>query len=438
MTVGALSSSGQYINIDSLVSNATLTQQQRVTDLQTQQTTNSTSISTLGKAKSTLSSLEDKYKAINTAFSNVTVSGTPDGATVTATGKGLYSVSVDSLASTQIISSKDSHTKDALGYSGTLTINNGSYDSSNAFTQSQAGTAINISATDTLADIAKKINDTGSGVTASIINGDDGQHLSFSSTSTGAANGFQITTTDPDTTGLSSLSYTQGGVNSFTNVNSAQDGKATVNGVSISSADNNFTVSDTFAFKATDTFASKKINVTRDDTSVTKAINDFVTAYNSATTSLKGMAVDNQLKNFTTSIRNTLGKADYTNSVASLGISFDKTGVMSFDSAKYTKYAATTNNNLSNIVSSQFGAKSATVALFDNEVQTGGALDSQVATLTTKGRTLTDNIAKNTDILTAQTTAYQLQFSKLDQYLSQLNDNSNSITKLIAQFSTTT
>lgn len=434
MAIGSLSSSGQYINIDSLVQNAVRVQQQRVSDLQTQKSSTDTQISTLGKVKSQLASLEDKFKAINTAFNNFTVSGAPEGATITAKDKGIYSVSVDNLASTQIIASQTASPKGPLGYSGTMVINTGSYDNSNAFNKMKDGIEIKVEATDTLEDIAKKINSSDSGVSANIINGSDGQHLSFSGNGTGKDNAFQIITNDTNSTGLSSLSYQQGTSSRYNNVAEAKDGQATVNGLTVTSANNNFSVNDNFSFVATKEFAKQTISVKRDDTVVTKAINDFVTAYNTATTTLKNQDVDNQLKNFTSQIRDTLGRVDYSNSVANIGLSFDKNGILSFDSNKFNKFASGSSENMKNLLNNQFGKDSSVVALFERQVSSNGSIENKVSNLTEKSRKLEGNISNNKNILESQTKNYQLQFAQLDQYLAQLNDNSGAVGQLLKQF----
>lgn len=434
MAINSLSSSGQYINIDALVQNAVNVQQQRLTNLKTEKTTADTQISTLGKVKSQLASLEDKFKAINTSFNNYNITGTPEGMTVNAKDKGVYAVAVDSLASEQIVASKNPSAKGALGYSGTLSINTGSYDGSNTFNKVTEGTEISVSDTDTLQDIAKKINDSNSGVSAVIINGSDGQHLSLSGNNMGEQGAFEITTKDTNNTGLSALNYNKSAASNYNNVSEAQDGRATVNGLSIKSADNNFVVSDSFSFAANKTSEQKTINIKRDDTAVSKAINEFTTAYNATNSSMKTMDVDNQLKGFTSKIRDTLGRVDYSSSVSNLGLSFDKNGTLSFDNTKFTAYMSNTKNDAKALLNSQFSATSAVVGLFDRATDTGGSIDNQVNSLTEKNRKLATSISTSQDVLLAQTKNYQAQFAKIDQYLSQLNDNSNSVTQLLAQF----
>jgi flagellar hook-associated protein 2 len=434
--ISGLSSSGQYINVDALVQNAVRLQQQRVTDLQNQKGAADTQISTLGKAKSQLASLEGKFSGILSALNNYNVTGTPTGMSVKAGENGTYSVGVSSLASSQIIASQSPFSKNALGYTGQLTIENGSYDSSNLFTSTKTSTPIDIAATDTLSDIARKINDSKTGINASIINADDGQHLSISSPNTGAANGFKISTTDSGSTGISALNYQQGISGSFMNVMQAKDGVATVNGMTMSSANNTFVASSGFSFTATQTSAVQTINVKRDDSVVAKAITDFVSEYNTTATTLKSSNVDYQLKNFASQLRATLGSGDYATSLTNIGLSFDKGGVLTFDQSKFTSYANTNATGLNDLITKQFGLDSKGRAMFEREVQADGMIDHQVSSLKDTSSKLVNKISDSQTVLTAQVQQYQLQFAKLDQYLGQLNNNSNSVTQLVKQFST--
>lgn len=436
-SVGSLSSSGQYINIDALVNNAVRVQQKRLTDLQSQQSSTNTKISTLGTVKSQISSLEDKFNAISKALTNVSVTGVQTGVNVTASGNGTYAVSVDSLASSQIITYKSGVSKEALGYSGTLKIDTGSYDNSNNFTIGKTGVNVEIVATDTLSDIAKKINNSNSDISASIINGEDGQHLSFSNAIPGATNGFKISTVDTGSTGIGALNYEQGNTSNYNEIQQAKDGKATVNGIVLSSSDNNFKATDTFSFSATQTATMQNINVKRDDSAITKAITEFVNAYNVTGKNLKNADIDNSLKNFTTTLRQTLSKVDYDSTISHIGLSFDKNGSLSFDSSKFSQYGATNPAGLSNLIKTQFSITSAGTKLFNSIDDSGGVIDSKIEALNKVSSKLINTVSDAQTLLATQKQNYQIQFAKVDQYLAQLNDNSNTVAALVKQFSTT-
>lgn len=436
MSINSVSSSGQYINIDSLVQSALRVQQLRVSDLQGIKGTADSQISTLGKAKSQISSLEDKFKGINSALTNYSIKGAPESMTVKASGNGSYAVSVDSLASSQIISSKAASATGALGYAGKLSINTGSYDGANNFTADKTGINIDVAEGDTLVDIAKKINDSNSGVNASIINAKDGPHLALSSGTTGATNAFEIKAVDANNTGLSALAYQQGVSNQYNNVEQAKDGVATINGVSVTSSDNNFSANKDFSFIATATVANQKISVKSDNDAIKKAITDFVSAYNSTSDSLKSMDINYQLKNFGTQLRSTLGSSEFSESLTNMGLNFDKSGVLSFDATKFNNLTSNNSGDLSKLINKHFGSDSKGQKMFDKITDAEGVIDNQVNSLQTRSKKLGTNISDAQSLLTTQATQYRLQFSKIDEYIGQLNNNSNTVTQLMSQFST--
>lgn len=168
--------------------------QQQKTDLQ-----NTAQIYTQLQAQvTTLSSAASTLNNPNTFNPTKTNSSSPLVATVSSTSTsqpGTYSLTVNNLAQAQKIASKAlTDTTTGLGLSsGTFVI---------------GGQAINVDGTDSLSSIAQKINSTGAGVTASLIDGGTGNaYLTLTSSQTGVANGVQIadlTGTTASTLGLTS------------------------------------------------------------------------------------------------------------------------------------------------------------------------------------------------------------------------------------------
>lgn len=140
---------------------------------------------------------------------------------------------------------------------------------------------IAISASDTVSDIASKINGANAGVTATVLSDASGQRLLLSSKTTGTESAFHMTVEDndgdhTDASGLSRLlvgsSITQ----------AAADAEATVNGIAVTSASNSF--KDTVAgvtFTALEVSTGPvKVSVARDNTTVQSNLKTFVEAYN--------------------------------------------------------------------------------------------------------------------------------------------------------------
>lgn len=140
---------------------------------------------------------------------------------------------------------------------------------------------VTVLATDSVSEIASKINSTNAGVSATVLNDAAGERLLLRSKSTGEDFGFQLTVTDDDAvnTDPAGLSRLVAGSSTQYAVNAA----AMINGsIPVTSATNTFsnvisgvtlTVSDT-------TTTAAEITVAKNQSVITDAINGFVDAYN--------------------------------------------------------------------------------------------------------------------------------------------------------------
>ncbi len=302
-TTGSISSAGlgSGLDVKGIISSLMAVEAQPLQLLQDKASTVSTEISAVGQIQSLTSALSDKAHALsNTSLWTQTTSSTSDTTVVTAdtsggtAAAGDYSVSVQQLAQGQTATLATPAT--ALT-AGTITIQLGTYTTDSAtppnttFAASgPAAPAITIGPGDTsLASIRDKINQANAGVSASIISDASGSRLSLRSTTTGAVNGFQITATpagvDPDpTASLSALNFdaSTGATSSQMSLNQfAQNAKATVNGITVTSATNKLSnISDGLSLtllKKTD--SPVDVSVAADTASMQKAITDFVSAY---------------------------------------------------------------------------------------------------------------------------------------------------------------
>ena len=302
-TTGSISSAGlgSGLDVKSIISSLMAVESQPLQLLQDKASTVQTEISAVGQIQSLTSTLSDKSHALsNSSLWTQTTSSTSDPTVVTAdtsggtAAAGDYSVSVQQLAQGQTATLATPAT--ALT-PGTITIQLGTYTTDSATppntTFAASGPpapAITIGPGDTsLASIRDKINQANAGVSASIITDASGSRLSLRSTTTGAVNGFQITATpagtDPDpTASLAALNFdaSTGAANSQMSLNQfAQNAKATVNGIAVTSATNKLSnISDGLSLtllKKSDTPVD--VSVAADTDSMQKAITDFVSAY---------------------------------------------------------------------------------------------------------------------------------------------------------------
>jgi len=188
--------------------------------LQQQATITQAKVSAFGQLKSMVSTLSDALGKLTsvTGWNGVTATSSKnDVISATAVGGAAatsFSVEVQNLAKAQTtISSSLQPSGQAVG-AGTLKLEAGTWAGSpQTFTAGSASpVSIDVSATDTLSDIAGKINGaSGAGVTATILNDANGERLMLTSKSTGDAAGFRLSVTNDadgstsDNAGLSRL-----------------------------------------------------------------------------------------------------------------------------------------------------------------------------------------------------------------------------------------
>ncbi len=169
--------------------------------MQQQQAVLSNKQSLYATLRSMLVAFNSSASALNTAASFNPISATSSDtavATTSATSSavaGVYSLAVSKLATSHKASSTpQADATTALGYSGSFVVN---------------GRAVTVESSDTLSSIAGKINSSGAGVTASVINGGAGNaHLTLTSSASGASNAVQLATLSG--TALTSLGFLTG------------------------------------------------------------------------------------------------------------------------------------------------------------------------------------------------------------------------------------
>lgn len=289
---------GSGLDIKSIVSQLVAIEKQPLTGLKVKAAQVQTKISAYGEIKSLVSGVSDAVSKLNSLTTWNSVSATsskPDNVSATAIGgtaANSFSAKVENLAKAQSYASASITGGGAIG-AGTLSIAIGSYGTPpGAFTPKVGSTAVDIAvdADDTLTDVASKINGSNAGVSATILNDGSGERLLLRSKTTGLEAGFQVTVTDADGgaandyAGLSrvlqagltnSAAVTQYGENAQVKVNES---------ITVTSASNTFTniVSGvTLTLKdGTASGTTAEINVAPNTSAITKAIDDFVAAYN--------------------------------------------------------------------------------------------------------------------------------------------------------------
>lgn len=274
----------------------------KATNLQSQ-------ISAFGEIQSQFAALTDVANRISapaTWGARTATSSNTSAATITAAGTaiaGTFNLDVDQLAQLQSGSTAALTTGIKPG-AGTLKIDLGTWSTGGAtFTDAAPTTSVDvvIGADDTLSAIATKINAANGGVVASVFNDGTNERLLVQSKDTGAAAGFRLQSAepalavlvfDPENSPLSGMAAA--GIP----VQYAQDAKARINGLAVTSATNTLTdnlpgVTIKLTTATTTGFGTLAevrspltMKVSEDVTPAVKNVNDFVAAYNTLNKSL--------------------------------------------------------------------------------------------------------------------------------------------------------
>lgn len=314
-----------------------------------------TDISTrLGNLTSKLEVLQDEatYQTKKVTSSDdaiATISGTSDSL------EGSYDLIVKQLATSSkitgdIVSKADGttkiSTKDALGYSGKLTITNAAADGSDK----PLTVEIDVKATDSLKDIANAINNAkdpsdstgtkGAGLKATIVNNQlviTSEEMGNRTLTIGGNLKDSLGFKDSKTKGGQSAEFTLDGIDMTRNSNNPTD---VVDGV-------------TFNFKKADASKTITLGLTNDTDKELAAVKDFVSQYNSVMSFLSekmdvgdpsksdnttgALAGDSTLISLQSKLQSTVlgGKSVNGVSASTLGLSVDRNGTLSLDETKF-------------------------------------------------------------------------------------------------------
>lgn len=208
---------GSGLDVSGIISKMVDLEKQPLVGLQAKEAGIQAQVSTYAQVKSLTSALSDAAAklTLDSGWSSLTVKSSNDAVSMAVTGlaqAGSFDIGVSQLARAQTSVSQTLAPDAKLAAAGTLQIT------------PQGGTAIGIdyTADDTLASLAAKINDAASGVAATVMRDASGERLMLRSKTTGADAAFTVSGMD------------------FTESQSAQNAKITVNGVATESATNDF------------------------------------------------------------------------------------------------------------------------------------------------------------------------------------------------------
>src|SRR5690606_36546013 len=299
----------------------------------------------------------------------------------------------------------------------------------------------------TLADIARAVNRAagGKGVGATVIPADDGEHLVFTARETGTANALSITTTGGDG-GL--LALTNGAGGGLIEQVAASDARVRVDGFERTSSTN--TVGDlvpgvNLTLSAAKPGESFRLDVSSDHAALESALEAFVSAYNSVGSVLKStssynsttktasaLTGDSLVRGLQQQLRNLASGSSLP--LKALGVTLDKSGVMSFDKTKLGEAMASDPQGVSRL----FGGEGSLAASLKTVLKTQldsseGAIALRTENLNKERSRLEDQMKQLDLRMEKLGSIYLSQFTAMETMIVQLQSGASSLNGLLAQ-----
>jgi flagellar hook-associated protein 2 len=404
--------------------------------------------STINLAQGSVSTVQDVLNAINNSGLDVkaVINSNGDGITLQDTGPGTIALSVAEVSG--------GTTATGLGLVGTAASPGASLTGSFA-------TTISIAATDTLGDVVNKINNSGAGVTAQVLN--DGSssapyRLSLTSAKTGQAGAFIL-----DDGGLnfqaSSLVDAHNAVVFYGSGTASQS-------LLLSSSNNTFTdvIPGTTITANAVSSGPVQVTIASDTSGITSAIQSFVTSFNSVVTSLDqydsydstnqqaglllGDATVEQIRTSLFSMVNSVNtKLSGTyNSLASVGITVGSNDQLQLDTSTLATALQTNPSAVAQLFTATTTTTNSDGTQTVNPVGTGVQLDqllssitdSSTGLITQRNNTLNSEIQLDTGRITdlntqlaAKKAQLQEEFNNMETTLAQLQSQNAALQSFI-------
>jgi flagellar hook-associated protein 2 len=394
-------------------------------------------ISAIGSLRSAFSSLRTSLeslssdatlnarKAVAPTDANFTVGAGPGAAT------GNYQVEVVALASAQKLSSGAYANADSTVGTGQLTLASGDttlvvdIDSEHA----------------SLGDIRDAINAkaAGKGVSATLVQADDGAHLVLTALDTGLANRITVTASGGDG-GLAALAYDPANANTqLGELAAATDAVVKADGYERTSASNTITdliggVTLTLTKAAPGTVQQFTINA---DASAQKtAIKTFVGAYNASINAIAGATAYNATTKVAAALNGdslVLGTSrDLRGTVSAqvadlkaIGVTINKDGTLAFDEAAYTTAMASDASPAARLFSGDASLAKALDATLDGLLDDDGQLDGRKDSLDRRTKSIENDRVALDRRMAAFEQRTRAQFVALDGLITKLQGTGN-------------
>jgi flagellar hook-associated protein 2 len=426
----SLSGVGSGIDTTALITGLVNADSAPLNALKTKQTSTQSAISTLSDISSTLGTLKSAVDALTTASGIGSYTGTSSSTAiaVSTTGNalpGTYSMSVTQLAREQrTYSNTQSSASTALGMTGTLGIQIGTSTSS-----------VSIASTDTLDQVASKINAANARAGASVFFDGTTYRLQVRGLDTGKDNAVAFTQTGFDL-GLNVAANT---------VQKAQNSIVNIDGFDVQRSTNQVVGAIqgvTLALTA-QTTTPVDVTVASNPTGLESKISSIVTAYNSLLSKVNTaaghgstpasntiLASDSTLRGMTNRLSTTLqtvsGTGKYT-TLGSIGLSLQKDGTLALDSSKLEAALSADPSSVTKLFAGDgttTGVMTSLSKAITTYSQTGtGLLTQHTSDLQSRISGYTDNINRAQDRLDAYQALLQKEFTQMDTTVTSNNSD---------------
>jgi flagellar hook-associated protein 2 len=397
-------------------------------------------ISAIGTLRSAFSGLRTAVDALSSNTAALARKTTlPEGAGLTASAAsaaavGRYQVEVLALASAQKLSSAPYTSADSPVGTGRLTLTSGA-------------TTLDVDIDDSnnsLAGLRDAINAKAAnkGITATIVQADDGSHLVLTALSTGTASAVVVSTSGGDG-GLGSLTYDPQGTTNLTELSVASDAQVKVDGLLRTSATNSVTglVSGvTLNLTRAEPGTVRELVVSDDPVAQRNAVKSFVNAYNASIASIAtttsyntttkvaaALNGDALVRGVSSDLRNQVS-AQVTD-LKAVGITINKDGTLKMDDAAFDAAMAADASPATRLFVGPGSLATGLKTSLDRLLNDDGLLDGRSDGLERRTKTLANQRTELDRRMTQVEARYRAQFVALDGLVAKLQSTGNFLTQ---------
>ncbi len=435
---------GSGLDLESLVQNLVAAEARPIQLLESRKVNLDLKISGFGQIQSALSEFQGSVTALNTpdAFRGISASSSDESIfTATATQSavsGSNVVEVTQLAQNNKFGSQSFIDESEEVGTGQLSFTVGS----------ETFTVDITSENNSLAQIRDAINaeSENSSVQASIINVDEGSKLILTANESGVVNQITFTVTDDDANntddaGLSRLVF------GIQELDEALDATLVVDGFAVTRSSNEITDVIQGINLTLNSLGTATVTATENLGVAKTTIEALVTAYNSLSSALvvqgdNALSGENTILNIESRVRGLFSNTynDSTSNINYLfqiGLTFDRDGVLSFDSEKFDEQIG---NNIGEIQSLFTNADTGFIPsledLIESYTDSDGIISNRTEGLNTEKSSIDDDIERLELRLESTEARLRARFASLDSLVSQLNSTSSFLTQQLANLPT--